>query len=196
MGHQIRMFLSNRLASIGRLPLVRSRLALAAGICLTLVPVLFGQVDEYQVKAFFLYNFARYVQWPSQKFNAPADPIVICVLGQNPFGTDLEDAVRGKVVESRAVVVRHISDIYPQCHCHILFVSGPERKRFRSSLGAIKGSGILTVGETEGFANEDGVVNLKLEDGKVRFEINVRAAEEEQLRISSKLLNLARIVKK
>jgi hypothetical protein len=149
------------------------------------------------VKAFFLYNFTRYVEWPSQKFNSPTDPIVICILGQNPFGNALEQAIHGKALEvSRTVVVRQISDIQPQCNCHILFVSASERKHFRSSTGVIRGSGILTVSETEGFAHDGGVINFRLEDGKVRFEINVDAAGQEQLRISSKLLSLARIVKK
>jgi hypothetical protein len=136
------------------------------------------------------------VEWPSQKFNSPTDPIVICILGQNRFGSALEQAVRGKTVDGRALLVHQISEIHPPCNCHILFVSASERKRFRSSSGVIKGSGVLTVGEFEGFTNDGGVINFKLEDGKVRFEVNVEAGAAEQVRISSKLLSLARIVKK
>jgi len=175
---------------------MRGHLILAAVLGLGVTPALLGQVDEYQVKAFFLYNFARYVEWPAQTFNSPADPIVICILGQNPFGGALEQAVHGKAVEGRTVVVHQISDIHPQCNCHILFVGANERKRFRSAVADIRGSGVLTVGENEGFANDGGVINFKVEGGKVRFEINVEAAGQEQLRISSKLLSLARIVKK
>jgi hypothetical protein len=175
---------------------VRRHFILAAVLGLVVTSVLWGQVNEYQVKAFFLSNFTRYVDWPSQKFTSPTDPIVICILGQNPFGSALEQAVHGKAVEGRAVVVHKISEIQPQSSCHILFVSASERKRFRSSSGALRSSGVLTVGESEGFANDGGVINFTLEDDKVRFEINVEAAAREQLRISSKLLSLARMQKK
>ena len=150
-----------------------------------------GQINEYQVKAFFLYNFARYVEWPSQSFKAASDPIVICILGQNPFGSALEQAIAGKVVEGRPFVVRQISDVEPGGNCRILFVNSSERKRFRSMAGILKGIGVLTVGEVQGFTADGGVINFKLQDGKVRFEINADAAEREHLHISSKLLSLA-----
>jgi hypothetical protein len=132
------------LAAVCRALLMRGHFTFAVVLGLAVTHVLSGQVDEYQVKAFFLYNFTRYVEWPSQKFNSPTDPIVICILGQNPFGNALEQAIHGKALEvSRTVVVRQISDIQPQCNCHILFVSASERKHFRSSTGVIRGSGIL-----------------------------------------------------
>jgi len=162
----------------------------------TCILCLRGQINEYQVKAFFLYNFARYVEWPSQSFKAVNDPIVICILGQNPFGSALDQAITGKVVEGRPFVVRRISDIPPGSNCHILFVNSSEPKRFRSMAGSLKGSGVLTVGETPGFTADGGVINFKLEDGKVRFEIDVDAAAREHLHISSKLLSLAQIAKK
>jgi hypothetical protein len=155
-----------------------------------------GQIDEYQVKAFFLYNFARYVEWPTETFKAANDPIVICILGQNPFGGALEQAVAGKVVEGRAFAVRQLSDIQLGSNCHILFVNSSEKRRFRSMAGRLKGSAVLSVGETPGFTADGGVINFKLEDGKVRFEIDVEAAGREHLRISSKLLSLAQIAKK
>jgi hypothetical protein len=155
-----------------------------------------AQVDEYQVKAFFLYNFTRYVEWPAQNFRSPNDPIAICILGRNPFGNALEHAIAGKLVEGRTLVVEQISDIHPKSSCQILFVRASERKRFRSAIDAIRGTGILTVGEAQDFTGDGGVINFKLEDGKVRFEINVEAAGQEHLRISSKLLSLAQVVKK
>src|SRR5665811_471941 len=82
-----------------------------------------GQINEYQVKAFFLYNFARYVEWPSEAFKAANAPIVICILGENPFGGALEQAVAGKVLGARPFVVRQISDIPSASSCHILFVN-------------------------------------------------------------------------
>jgi hypothetical protein len=157
---------------------------------------LHGQINEYQVKAFFLYNFARYVEWPTETFKAANDPIVICILGQNPFGGALEQAVAGKVLGARPFAIRQISDIQPGSNCHILFVNSSEKKRFRSMAGRLKGSAVLSVGETPGFTADGGVINFKLEDGKVRFEIDVEAAGREHLRISSKLLSLAQIAKK
>jgi hypothetical protein len=107
----------------------------------------------------------------------------------------LEEAIHGKELAGRAFVVREISD--PKCgsHCQILFVSSFERKRLRSMRDVVEGPGTLTVGESPGFAAEGGVVNFKLEKGRVRLEINPDAAEREKLRISSKLLSLAQIVR-
>ena len=153
-------------------------------------------VDEYQVKAAFLYNFAKFVEWPPQAFRSASAPLAICVLGQNPFGRSLEEAVDGKVVEDRKLVVRQFADVRQVSGCHILFVSSSERKSLRAILEDLKESGVLTVGETEGFTTEGGVISLVLEGDRVRFEINLDAAGRQKLRISSKLLSLARIVKK
>jgi hypothetical protein len=151
-------------------------------------------IDEYQVKAAFLYNFAKFVTWPPESFQTSKDPIVVCILGPNPFGGALEQAVQGKVVEGRKLLVLQISDGKQASSCQILFVSSSERKRGRSIIVELKSSGILTVGETEGFADQGGVVNFKLNGNRVRLEVNIDAAEEQKLRISSKLLSLAQIV--
>jgi hypothetical protein len=172
--------------------LTRLKFAIVLGAtCILGLP---GQINEYQVKAFFLFNFARYVEWPAETFKAANDPIVICILGQNPFGGALEQAVAGKLLEGRSFVVRQISDT--NSSCHILFVNSSERRRFRSMAGRRKGSAVLSVGEAPGFSADGGVINFKLEDGKVRFEIDLEAAGREHLRISSKLLSLAQIAKK
>jgi YfiR/HmsC-like len=153
------------------------------------------EMDEYQVKAAFLYNFAKFVEWPARTFRTPRDPIVVCVLGPNPFGNALEEVIRGKSIEGRAFAVRHVSAAEEASLCQILFVGSGAGKRFRSLWGNLSPAGILTVGEAEGFAAGGGVINFKLDGGRVRFEINVDAAEHAQLRISSKLLGLAEIVK-
>jgi hypothetical protein len=173
-----------------------TRLKFAIVLGATYILGLRGQIGEYQVKAFFLYNFARYVEWPSESFKTANDPIVICILGQNPFGGALEQAVAGKVLGTRSFAVRQISDTPPGSSCHILFVNSSERRRFRSMAGRLKGSAVLSVGETPGFTADGGVINFKLENGKVRFEIDLEAAGREHLRISSKLLSLAQIAKK
>ncbi len=152
-------------------------------------------VDEYQVKAAFIYNFSKFVVWPARVFNSPADPVSICILGNDPFHGALEQATSGKSVEGRGFSVRHLAETDSGCNCRILFVHTSGLKRFRSLAENLKSSGVLTIGENPGFAVEGGIINFKLEGGRVRFEINVEAAEQRQLHISSKLLSLAEIVK-
>jgi hypothetical protein len=151
--------------------------------------------NEYQVKAAFLYNFAKFVEWPPQAFKAASDPISICVLGENPFTHELEDAVSGKSVGGKGFSIRRLSDAGQASNCQVLFIASSERKRTRSILEVVRGSGVLTVGEAEGFCKGGGVINFTLEDWKLHFEINLKAADREKLKISSKLLGLARIVK-
>jgi hypothetical protein len=150
-------------------------------------------IDEYRVKAAFLYNFAKFVEWPDSSFKNAADPIIICVLG-NPFGDRLENTVNGKEIEGRRLIVRQIPDISEAAGCHILFVA-TGKKRMTDLLGSVKASPILTIGEAGNFAEAGGVIGFKLESGKVRLQINIYAAERAHLRVSSKLIGLAEIVK-
>jgi len=154
-----------------------------------------GQIDEYQVKAAFLYNFAKFVRWPERAFSSPTEPISICVFGRNPFGRTLEQTVAGKEFGGRAFLVRSIADPQDACRCHIVFVSSSEKKRIAAILSAVQTSSVLTVGEFPGFAGQGGAVNFKLEDGAVHFEINLEAARLKELDISSKLLSLATVIK-
>lgn len=151
-------------------------------------------VDEYQVKAAFLYNFAKFVQWPAEAFKTASDPIAICVLGQDPFGNSLEDTVAGKAIEGRSLTVRHISSSKQVAGCHVLFIGSAEDKRSSAVLADIRMPGILTIGESDASGADGVVINFRLEAGKVRFDINVDAAASEKLRISSRLLSLAHIV--
>jgi len=153
-------------------------------------------VNEYQVKAAFLYNFAKFVEWPAQSFKGPDDPITICVVGHDPFGNMLEDTVKGKSFEGRPFAVRDVAEVQQAGGCNILFFSTAERKHLRSMLQSLGTPGVLTVGETEGFAIDGRVINFKLEEGKVRFEINPDAAASAGLQIRSNLLSLAKIVRK
>jgi len=151
-------------------------------------------VDEYRMKAAFVFNFAKFIQWPTEVFRTPTDPLVICVLGQDQMALSLRETVNGKIIEGRAVIVREVMVDRVAGGCNILFVGSSATKRFRSS--RLESTGLLTVGETSGFAADGGSINLKLEDGRVRFEINVAAAQRQQLHISSKLLNLAEVIEK
>jgi hypothetical protein len=152
-------------------------------------------LDEYQVKAAFLYSFAKFVEWPIVAFKGPSEPIAICVLGQNPFGNALESMVKGKVVNGRAFTVTRLSDPKQTGACQIVFVCSSEQRRVRSILDLLETNSAVTVGEVEGFAAAGGVANFKLDSGRVRIEINAEAASRKNLRISSRLLSLAQIVK-
>jgi hypothetical protein len=155
-----------------------------------------GRPDEYQVKAAFLYNFAKFVEWPQEVFAGTNDPFVICVLGEDPFGRTLDDVLVGKKVEGRAFAVRRISDARRATGCQILFVSSSEQKPVLSFIASMKPAGILTVGESDSPTCEGMIVNLVLDDGKVRFSINTNLADREKLSFSSKLLSLAKVLKK
>lgn len=153
-------------------------------------------MDEYEVKAAFLYNFTKFVEWPPRVFENSDTPIRICVFGPNLFGHVLQESVRGKTVDGRTLVVIGIPDARSATGCQILFVSSSERKRFGAILGELRTGGVLTVGESDGFLEEGGVVNLKLDAGKIQIQISINAADQAGLRISSKLLSLAQIMRK
>lgn len=128
-------------------------------------------------------------------FKTDKDPLRICVLGQDPFDGALRVAVGGKTVLGRPLTVSDIADPGQLANCQIVFISSSERSRQRNILAQLRTSGILTVGETEGFGSQGGIVNFKLADGRVHLEINVEAAGQARLRINSSVLNLAQIVK-
>jgi len=150
----------------------------------------------YQVKAAFLYNFAKFVEWPQDTFKNADSPINICILGASPMGPILQETVRGKLVDGRPLAVREFANSSQSAGCQILFVSASEQKRLRAILEATKSSNLLTVGETESFAADGGVVGFTLDQGRIRFDINLQAAQMQRLKISSKLLSLANSVKR
>jgi YfiR/HmsC-like len=148
-------------------------------------------VGEYQLKAVFLFNFGKFVEWPPQAFADPHDPFTICVLGESPFGSALEEAVRGKTVASRPIAIRLLSNPQQAHTCQILFVSASERNRMHGLLEGLRNSCVLTVGDTEDFTANGGIVQFRMKDARVRIEIDAEAAERATLRISSRLLSLA-----
>ena len=151
--------------------------------------------DEYQVKAAFLYNFARFTEWPPEVFQRPDDPFVICVKGRDPFGHRLDDVIANRKISGRKIVVRRFSGAVPAGGCRILFVSSSEPKSGVAALISNKEPGVLTVGEAGSATSEGMIINLKLVDGKVRFEIHTEPADREKLRFSSLLLSLAIVSK-
>jgi len=150
---------------------------------------------EYQIKAAFLYNFAKFVEWPATALRDPGAPIIVAVLGEDPFGADLEQTLNGKSAGGRRVLVRRFKGVRDLEFCHILFISPSEKEHLRETLRALKNSNILTVGESDGFARLGGMINFIPEENRVRFEINIDAADRAGLKISSKLLKLAKIIR-
>lgn len=150
---------------------------------------------EYQLKAVFLVNFAKFVDWPAPSFKSPQSPINLCVTGDDPFKVDLDDAVKGQTVGERSLAVRRVSHPQPGDNCHILFIGLSERDRFERILAAFKNHACLTVGEEPEFAQAGGMINLLLEDGKIRFEVSLDVAERTGLKLSSRLLKLAKTVR-
>jgi len=153
--------------------------------------------SEYLIKAGFIYNFAKFVEWPSTAFSQPDSPIMIGVLGTDPFGSVLDRLVEDKKIGPRGFVVKRYKwgkDLKDLKECKILFVSASEKAHIDEIVQAVKGLPILMVGETPGFAERGGIIRFTLEDNRVRFEINVDAAHQADLNISSRLLTLAKII--
>jgi YfiR/HmsC-like len=152
------------------------------------------RAPEYQVKAAFLYNFAKFVEWPSRSFAGPSTPFRICVLGHDPFGDALTSIVQGKSISSHPIVAMTLpsgAEIRP---CHVLFLSHTDPEILKPALERMRGFPILTVGESADFVTLGGMINFVLEEDRVRFEINLGAAEQHHLKLSSKLLAVARVV--
>lgn len=146
---------------------------------------------EYQIKAAFLYNFTRFIEWPPASFSDATDPIVIGVLGYAPLSAELERIVQGRRVNGRAVVVKRVEALEETRSVHLLFMSTTEEARFAAVAAAIEGSPVLTVGESSLFSQAGGIISFVLEDDKVRFVINIASAERTGLHISAQLQKLA-----
>lgn len=151
-------------------------------------------VGEYEVKAAFLYSFAKFVEWPADPAPENADLFVISIVGEDPFGRILDDVLRDKVVGQRRVVVRRVPHGQEVGPSQIVFISDSEAQRLPGLLKRFQGVPVLTVGEAERFAERGGVVRLRTEKNRIRLDINLGVAERAHLKISSELLKLARIV--
>jgi YfiR/HmsC-like len=169
-----------------KLSLVPLLLWLAAAGCAS------AQVfNEYEVKAAMLYKFAGFVEWPSLPEGAP---VSICVMGRDPFGPALEQAIQGKSIRGRPFVVKRLKIGQEPVACQILFVGASDKKWLRSLLERFRRDPILTVGDAPGFCESGGIINMELADNHVHFQINPDAADLAHLVVSSKLKSLAGIV--
>ncbi len=149
--------------------------------------------QEYQIKAGFLYKFLFFVEWPEEVTSKLEDPIIIGILGQDPFG-DAFEPVEGSIIQKRKLVIQHFEKDTPVNvlkHCHILFISSSAEKDMKKIIQSMKQSPVLIVSEVEGFLEFGGMLNFIVTEDRVRFEINRRAAEAVGITFRSKLLRLA-----
>jgi len=150
--------------------------------------------QEYQIKAVFVYNFAKFVEWPAASFKDAKAPLAMCILGNDPLKSFL-DNLKGKHVEGRPVVVRKITTVEHCDECHMLFIPTAQKDNLLHILKAVQNRSILTVSDTKGFSSSGVMINLILIDNRIGFEINPVVAGRASLRISSQLLKLGKIVK-
>lgn len=164
--------------------------------CLLTPRVAAGQPTEYEVKAAFLLNFTRFVEWPQMAFPDPGAPLVIGIVGEDPFGDVLPKLVQGQKAQGRPIEIRRFREAEDCGDCHVLFLSrsvADEAKRILRRLGSRP---VLTVNENEDFVRDGGVIRFALVNETVRFDINLKAAEAAELKVSSKLVAVARSVVK
>jgi hypothetical protein len=153
------------------------------------------RASEYQLKAAFLINFPKYADWPAESFAETNTPVVITVLGETKLTGEIEKAIAGRTVNGREIVLKHLPSGADAGSCHLLFVPAAELQRSPNLLAQLKATGILTVGESDDFLERGGIINLARRDQKIALEVNLTAAEKARIKISSKLLGVATVVK-
>jgi len=153
-----------------------------------------AQSNEYQLKAAFLFNFAQFVKWPPTAFTDAAEPFCIGILGDDPFGTTLDETVQGATVANHRLTVRRAQDLGSLQDCQMIFISKSEEGHLPEILAQLSSRPVLSVSEIDRFAKDGGIIDFYLQGGKVRFEINPGSAQQKGLKISSQLLTLGKIV--
>lgn len=146
---------------------------------------------EYRVKAAYLLNFTRYIEWPAEAFASPAAPVVICVVGSNPFGRELDRAAAGQTSHGRPLLIREVEDARRAQGCHMAFIGERQWRQEPGTIESLLERGVLTVGESERFARDGGVIGFLPRDGTIRFAVNISARDRAGVRISSRVLTLA-----
>jgi len=187
--------------ALGRLkaePRTGAASCVAAGVALLFLAAASGsnarQVGEYEVKAAFLLNFAKFVEWPPQAFQDSKGPFVIGIVGDDPFGDTLQQVVKGQTAQRRRIEIHHFKLAEDFGNCHLLFVSDSLAAQTDHILMRLQGRPVLTASEKEEFVRQGGVIGFALVDKSVRFDVNPQAAAAVDLKISSKLLAVAREV--
>jgi hypothetical protein len=151
--------------------------------------------SEYQVKAAFLINFPKYVDWPAEAFAQTNSPVVLAVPGDTRVAEEIQKAIAGRTVNGREIVLRRLASGEESGACHILFISAAEQQRSPNLLATVKDAGVLTVGESDNFLESGGIINLARRDQRIALEVNLTAAGNSRIKISSKLLSVASVLK-
>ena len=147
-----------------------------------------------EIKGGFLFNFAQFVEWPAEAVPA-GDPLALCVVDDAAVSDALEQTIKGRTVAGHRLAVRRLKTGAPLPTCHVLYVAGSDLKRALDVVETVQGAVVLTVGDAARFAQTGGMVELFLEGGRMRFAVNVDALQRARVRLSSRVLGLARIVK-
>ncbi|MBC8097759.1 MAG: YfiR family protein [Akkermansiaceae bacterium] len=155
-----------------------------------------SSVKEYQVKAAFVYNFMKFVEWPAKRFDHTNSPLIIAVAGKSPMFDTLALAIKGRRMNGRELLLKQVATPEAARAAHVLFVAAGQDEQLDGWLREMAGSSVLTVGESETFGKRGGMINFLLESDKVRFEINLDSANGEGLQISAQLLKLATTVRR
>jgi len=168
------------------------------GLILSVLPPVCAQSEEtaeYPVKFAFLYQFAQFIQWPPGAFENATAPLVVCVVGRDPFEPDLEQNLLNHTIDKHPIAIMSVKRGASLRVCQMVFVPASESKQTPGIIDGLRGSSVLTIGETKGFVERGGIINFTIEQNKLHFEINLDAARQSPLVISSKVLALARIVR-
>jgi len=150
-------------------------------------------VREYQLKAAFIYKFTQFIEWPSSAFSSDDDPIIVAIVGDDPFHGDLDRAAADKKTGNRPMLIKHFADVDHIERCHMLFVAASQADQMPAVLRKISDWAVVTIGDNDSFCRDGGVIRFFIEDQRIHFEINTSAAERAGVKISSRLLQLARI---
>lgn len=166
-------------------------LVLSAAMCLNAQ----APATEYEIKAAYLLNFGKFVQWPQTTNSSSLENFSICVMGDDPFGAMLDATVHAEKISGKPVVARRINRTKDATSCQVLFISRSEEKRIRTFLPALNKAGVLTVSDMPGFIDHDGMIQFTLIGNRVRFEVNLDSVQSGGLTLSSELLKVASFVK-
>jgi len=152
-------------------------------------------VSEYQVKGAMLYKFGQFTEWPPGSFVQPSQPISICVYGKDPFGSELDKALKNRSIHDRPIAIKRVIEVTELLTCSILFIGSQDQKVLKRVLDKVKNRPVLTVGEAESFTKLGGVIRIFHKDHSIHFEVNINAMKRSGLTISSKVLTLAKLYK-
>jgi hypothetical protein len=172
------------------------RLVVALVLCSSVLKapaarVLANELSEYQLKAAFLANFAKFVEWPTHSFPDGAAPVFVGVVGDDPFGRDIDDTVKGRTLQGHPMAVKRVDWRDDLTRFHILYVSASEKRRLADILRQVESASVLTVSDIDGFCGAGGIIGFVTANERIRFEVNVDVGQRRGLKISSKLLSLA-----